>query len=182
LSGQVPLERLLAKHLRHDPEGLGLTLAPGGWVPIDALMAGCRHRNFHFSREELDYVVANNNKQRFTIDETGTRIRANQGHSVEIDLQLELLTPPDVLYHGTAQHFLEGILKMGVSKMARHHVHLSVDTQTAHAVGVRHGKPVVLRIDSAAMSRDGYEFYRSDNGVWLTDTIPPQYIQPEWGK
>jgi putative RNA 2'-phosphotransferase len=177
----VRISKFLSKYLRHDPAGLGLTLTAGGWVPIDALIEGSRNAGFHFTREELDIVVAKNNKQRFSIDETGTQIRANQGHSVEVDLQLEPVTPPDVLYHGTAERFLAEILKSGILKMSRHHVHLSGDAQTANAVGSRHGKPAILRIDSGTMARDGYVFYRTDNGVWLTESVPPQYISPEFG-
>ncbi len=178
----VRISKFLSKHLRHEPESLGLTLAPGGWVPVDALIEGSRKVGFHFTREELDIVVAQNDKKRFSFDETGIRIRANQGHSVDVDLQLKPVTPPDVLYHGTAERFLAGILKEGLRKMSRHHVHLSGDTQTARAVGTRYGKPVILRIDSGTMARDGFIFYRSANGVWLTDSVPVQYIHQDSAK
>src|SRR5262249_36133833 len=162
--------------LRHDPEGLGLELEPGGWVPVAALLAGCAGRGFALTREELAEVVSSSEKQRFAFDPSGTRIRANQGHSAPVDLQLEPTPPPDVLYHGTAASNLDAIRAEGLSRMARHHVHLSGDADTARKVGQRHGPPVVLVIDAAAMARDGFTFYRAANGVWLTDRVPPQYL------
>src|SRR5262249_45035264 len=117
-----------------------------------------------------------NDKQRFSFDDSGEKIRANQGHSAPVDLQLSPQTPPDVLFHGTAAHVVDQILKTGVKRMSRHHVHLSTTIETAKAVGKRHGKPIILRVDSAAMSRDGVVFYCSDNGVWLVDEVPPQYL------
>jgi putative RNA 2'-phosphotransferase len=172
----VTVSKFLSKHLRHAPEDLGLTLEAGGWVRVTDLLAGCERANFRVSPAELREVVEKNDKKRFSFDETGERIRANQGHSTEVDLQLTPRTPPDVLYHGTAAHFVEDILKSGVQRMSRHHVHLSTTVETAAAVGKRHGKPVILRVDAAAMSRDGLTFYCSDNGVWLVDEIPPRYL------
>jgi putative RNA 2'-phosphotransferase len=172
----VTVSKFLSKHLRHAPEDLGLTLEAGGWVRVEDLLAGCERANFRVSRAELREVVEKNDKKRFSFDESGERIRANQGHSTEVDLQLTPQTPPDVLYHGTAAHFVEDILQGGVKRMSRHHVHLSTTVETATAVGRRHGKPVVLRVDAAAMSRDGLTFYCSDNGVWLVDEIPPLYL------
>jgi putative RNA 2'-phosphotransferase len=122
--------------------------------------------------------VAQNDKQRFSFDPSSTRIRANQGHSTAVDLQLEPATPPDVLYHGTAEKHVAVILAGGLKRMARHHVHLSTTVPTATAVGKRHGRPVVLVVDAAAMSRDGFTFYCSANGVWLTDHVPPRYLRP----
>jgi putative RNA 2'-phosphotransferase len=124
----------------------------------------------------LNEVVASNDKKRFSFDSTGTLIRANQGHSVEIDLQLEPAIPPDVLYHGTGHGAVEAILREGLCKMSRHHVHLSKDIATAKTVGARHGRPVVFAVDAAAMHEAGYTFYCSENGVWLVDSVPPEYL------
>lgn len=123
-------------------------------------------------------MVAKNDKQRFSFDESQTRIRANQGHSTPVDLQLDPATPPDILYHGTPAPNVDIILREGLCKMARHHVHLSATPATAEMVGRRRGRPVVLVVDAAAMGRDGFVFYRSANGVWLTDEVPPGYLRP----
>jgi len=171
------ISKFLSKHLRHEPERIGLTLAPGGWVRVDDLLAACANHRFPITREELATVVATNDKQRFSFDSTGTHIRANQGHSVEVDLQLEPVDPPDVLYHGTGHQAVESIMLDGLKKMARHHVHLSADPETARKVGSRHGRPVVFTVDAAAMRKAGYIFYRSANGVWLVDHVPPEYLR-----
>jgi putative RNA 2'-phosphotransferase len=171
--------KFLSKHLRHAPEALGLSMEPGGWVPVDALLEACNRRNFRITREELEEVVARNNKQRFSFDPTGTRIRANQGHSVEVDLQLEPMVPPPVLYHGTGSQNAESIQRQGLHRMSRHHVHLSGDMSTALNVGARHGRPIVFEVDAAAMHQAGYEFYRSANGVWLVDRVPPEFLKRE---
>jgi putative RNA 2'-phosphotransferase len=172
----VRISKYLSKHLRHEPERLGLTLAPGGWIAVDELLAACAKHRFPISRTQLDEVVAGNNKQRFSFDETGTRIRANQGHSVEIDLQLEPAVPPDVLYHGTGHRAAPIIEREGLQRMNRHHVHLSRDVETARNVGARHGRSVVFVVDAAGMREAGYTFYCSENGVWLVDAVPPEYL------
>ena len=173
----VRISKFLAKHLRHQPDALGLTLSEGGWVAIDDLLAACESHGFRLTREQLDYVVNANDKKRFAIDETGTRIRANQGHSTPVDLQLAPLEPPEVLYHGTVERFLTEILSFGLLKMKRHHVHLSADIETARKVGARRGRAVILAIDSAAMHARGHVFYRSENGVWLTEHVPPEFLR-----
>jgi putative RNA 2'-phosphotransferase len=170
------ISRYLARHLRHEPQRIGLTLLPGGWVPVDDLLDACRAHQFALTREELEAVVAQNDKQRFAFDETGTHIRANQGHSVEVDLQLEAVQPPTVLFHGTSQRVSAAIEQMGILKMSRHHVHLSEDIETVLRVGARHGVPVVFRVDAARMAADGHRFFRSANGVWLTDHVPALYV------
>jgi putative RNA 2'-phosphotransferase len=129
------------------------------------------------SLEELQQVVARCEKQRFAFDHASTRIRANQGHSTEVDLQLEEAEPPDVLFHGTAEHNLHSILDEGLRKMARHHVHLSPDTATARKVGSRHGKSAILAIDAIRMRGDSHVFLRSVNGVWLVKQVPPEYLR-----
>ncbi|WP_315788162.1 RNA 2'-phosphotransferase [Fischerella sp. JS2] len=173
----IKISKYLSKHLRHQPERIGLKLAPGGWVAVDELLAACQKNQFPITRAELNEVVANNDKKRFSFDSTGAFIRANQGHSTDVDLQLEPVSPPDVLYHGTGHESVDSILQTGLNKMLRHHVHLSADIVTAKTVGARHGKPVVLIVDAAAMYEAGYIFYCSDNGVWLVDHVPPEYLQ-----
>jgi putative RNA 2'-phosphotransferase len=173
----VTVSKFLSKHLRHAPEELGLTLDVGGWVPVEDLLDGCARHGFRITRAELLEVVEKNDKQRFSFDESGERIRANQGHSTPVDLQLEPMTPPDVLYHGTATATLATVLKDGLKRMSRHHVHLSTTGPTAIKVGSRHGKPVVLVVDAAAMHKAGIPFFCSDNGVWLVDQVPPEYLR-----
>jgi putative RNA 2'-phosphotransferase len=173
---RVRISKFLSKHLRHQPRRLGLELDPSGWVPVERLLDACASHSFPISHEELAEVVATSDKQRFAFDPSGTMIRANQGHSIPIDLQLESRIPPDTLYHGTARRNEEAILQHGLKKMKRHHVHLSRDISTALAVGRRHGAPVVFAVDAAAMQRDDFSFYCSENGVWLVDEVPPQYL------
>jgi putative RNA 2'-phosphotransferase len=173
----VKVSKYLAKHLRHQPERLGLTLEPGGWVAVDDLLAACDRNRFPVTREELDAVVRDNDKQRFALDDTGTRIRANQGHSTEVDLQLEPTDPPPQLYHGTPTHNLDAIRRQGLVKMARHHVHLSPDVPTATKVGARRGKPVILTVDAAGMHAAGFRFFCSANGVWLVEAVPPEFLR-----
>lgn len=173
----VKTSKFLSKHLRHDPRGLGLTLEEGGWVRVDDLLKACDRKGMRLSRADLDRVVADNDKQRFSFDAKGTRIRANQGHSVQVDLQLEAVAPPSLLYHGTGHGTADAIEQDGLRKMRRHHVHLSTDVATATQVGARHGKPVIFEVDSAGMHRDGFEFFCSENGVWLVDEVPPKYLR-----
>jgi len=172
----VKISKYLSKHLRHQPERLGLTLEPGGWVAVEQLLAACARQQFPISREELAEVVARNSKQRFAFDPTGRLIRANQGHSIAVDLQLEPALPPEHLYHGTGHRAVEAIRRDGLRKMSRHHVHLSPDVATARMVGTRHGRPVVFTVDAAAMQRAGFTFYCSANGVWLVENVPPEYL------
>ena len=173
----VKVSKYLSKHLRHQPQRLGLTLQPGGWVPVEDLLAACARMHFPISRAELEEVIARNNKQRFALNPTGTLIRANQRHSVPVDLQLAPVAPPPTLYHGTAAHLVETIQREGLRKMARHHVHLSPDPETARIVGARHGVPVIFAVDAAAMQQAGTPFYCSANGVWLVDAVPPAYLR-----
>jgi putative RNA 2'-phosphotransferase len=171
----VKVSKYLSKHLRHQPERIGLTLGEGGWVEIETLMAAAAAHGFRFTREELDHVVAHNDKRRFAIE--GTRIRASQGHSVEVDLGLPPATPPAYLYHGTVARNLDAIRAEGLRPMNRHDVHLSPDRETATRVGARRGRPVVVSVDAAAMHRDGHVFRVSANGVWLTQAVPAQYLR-----
>lgn len=174
---RTKISRYLSKHLRHQPERLGLELAPGGWVLVSDLLAACRRNGMAISDADLQEVVALNNKQRFAFDESGQRIRANQGHSVEVDLELEPTAPPAELYHGTAEHNLAAIERDGLQKMRRHHVHLSADIATARAVGKRHGRPSVFVVEAGRMHADGFSFFCSANGVWLVDEVPAGYLR-----
>lgn len=178
----VRISKFLSKHLRHQPERLGLTLAPGGWVDVAELLAACARHHVALTPAMLEEVVARNNKQRFAFDESGARIRAQQGHSVEVDLQLTPEAPPPVLYHGTPRQNVPAILYLGdgLLKMTRQHVHLSPDVATARVVGARRGRPVILEVDAAAMHREGIPFYCSGNGVWLVDHVPSAYLRLSW--
>ncbi|MEW2314108.1 RNA 2'-phosphotransferase [Streptomyces bauhiniae] len=171
----VKVSKYLSKHLRHQPERIGLTLDPAGWVEIDVLLAAATAHGFPISRAELDHVVAVNDKRRFAVE--GGRIRASQGHTVEVALGLPPATPPPYLYHGTVARSLDAIRAEGLRPMNRHDVHLSADRETATRVGARRGRPVVLAVDAGAMHRDGHVFHVSANGVWLTDAVPPRYLR-----
>jgi putative RNA 2'-phosphotransferase len=174
---RVHVSKFLSKYLRHQLEELGLTLQPGGWVAVDELLQACVKHRFAVTAEELEEVVATSDKKRFAFDETGTCIRANQGHSVEVDLQLQPVEPPPLLYHGTAEQMVPVILREGLRKMERHHVHLSKDIATAQKVGARRGRPAIFCIDAGRMFHDGHHFLVSANGVWLTDHVPPPYLR-----
>lgn len=171
----VKVSKYLSKHLRHEPGRIGISLDAQGWVPVDELLRACARHGFALTRDELDHVVAANDKQRFAVE--GDRIRANQGHSVTVDLGLPTAEPPAYLYHGTVAEALETIRTEGLRPMNRHHVHLSPDRGTAVRVGARRGAPVVLPVDSGAMHRAGHSFHVTANGVWLTDHVPPLYLR-----
>ena len=173
----VRVSKRLSFVLRHRPDSIGLTLDDAGWVGVDELLAALARSGMRLTRAELDAVVAGNDKQRFALDDAGTRIRASQGHSVPVALGYRHEIPPDVLFHGTVQHFVPAILAEGLRPGQRHAVHLSPDVATASAVGGRRGRPVVLRVDAAAMVADGLLFTRSANGVWLTDAVPARYLE-----
>lgn len=173
---RLGVSKYLSYHLRHRPDELGLELGPGGWVDVDALLSAAASRGFAIGRDELTDVVVSNDKQRFSFDATGSRIRANQGHSVPVDLELVSAVPPGVLYHGTGSQTVPTIQQTGLLKMNRRHVHLSPDVETARRVGSRHGKPAIFSVASASMHEQGYVFYVSDNGVWLVEHVPPDFL------
>ena len=172
----VQVSKFLSLVLRHKPEEVGITLDPAGWVAVDTLLEAMGAQGTRISREDLDRIVAGSDKQRFAFSEDRTRIRANQGHSVEVELGYEPAEPPEMLYHGTAEKYVESIRREGLLKRARHHVHLSPTRETASAVGSRHGKLVLLGVRSGAMHRDGHAFFKTPNNVWLTDRVPVGYL------
>ena len=167
----VRTSKRLSYVLRHRPDSVGLTLDAAGWADVEELLAA-----LGLTRAELDAVVAGNDKRRFAYDRTGTRIRASQGHSVPVDLGYEPAAPPEELFHGTVERFLPSILAEGLRPGRRHAVHLSPDVATARVVGGRRGRPVVLRVDAAALAATGAPFTRSANGVWLVPAVPPAYL------
>ena len=175
----VRLSQFLSLVLRHKPQKIGLTLDEEGWADVEELLAAMARDGKVINRARLERVVANNDKQRYGFDETGTKIRARQGHSLKVDLKFTAVAAPLVLWHGTVERFLRPILAEGLKPGRRQHVHLSADTETARAVGARRGKPVVLKIDAAAMQAVGHDFFLSDNGVWLTAAVPPEFLSQE---
>jgi putative RNA 2'-phosphotransferase len=172
----IRTSKFLSLILRHEPERVELKLDQAGWVNVNQLLTAVNRHGVPLTLEQLKHVVATNDKKRFALSEDGMRIRASQGHSVEVDLQYERKTPPEFLYHGTPERFVDSIRTTGLNKGQRHHVHLSPDPQTASKVGQRRGRPVVLTIRSGEMHRQGHVFCRSANGVWLVDHVPAQFI------
>jgi putative RNA 2'-phosphotransferase len=170
------ISKFLSYVLRHDPQSIGVTLSPAGWIGIDELLAASAKHGRRITRAELEEVVRTSDKQRFAVSDDGSQIRANQGHSVVVDLGYEPATPPEFLYHGTTEKFLDSIRRHGLQKRSRHHVHLSPNEETARAVGGRRGKAVILTIRARQMHEAGCEFYVTPNSVWLTDAVPPEFI------
>ena len=168
------LSKTVAYALRHKPEQFGLTVDRAGWVAVSELLEGLRAEGVSATEVELQEIVAEDTKQRFSI--VGGRIRANQGHSIPVELGLQALTPPEFLFHGTATRFLASIEAEGIKSMSRHAVHLSESMETAEKVGQRHGKPVILTVASQQMHEQGFEFTRSENGVWLVSSVPVAFI------
>ncbi|WP_169973740.1 RNA 2'-phosphotransferase [Tautonia rosea] len=181
-SQMIRVSQFLSLVLRHQPEAIGLTLDEGGWASVDELISCAARNGTKLDRDLIAKVVASNDKQRFRISDDGLRIRASQGHSIAVDLGLEPVSPPEVLYHGTATRFLDAILREGLRPSGRQHVHLSGDEGTAVTVGRRHGAPVILRVAAGRMVADGFVFFRSDNGVWLTDRVPASYLEMSEGE
>lgn len=174
---QKRLSKFLSLVLRHQPDVAGLKLDDAGWVTVEDLLAGLARNNRKLSRADLNSIVENNDKKRFEFSDDGQRIRASQGHSVQVELGYQPQTPPETLLHGTVEKFLNSIREKGLIKGSRQHVHLHDDRQVAIQVGSRRGRPVILEVDAAAMAAAGYEFYCSTNSVWLTDSVPPEFIR-----
>ncbi len=170
----VRASKRLAYVLRHAPESVGVTLSADGWVDIDVLLKALAVHGVRLDRDDLLAIVEGNDKKRFAVQDN--RIRASQGHSIEVELGYAASTPPGTLYHGTASRNLTSIFAKGLVRGDRHHVHLSADVDTARKVGARHGFPVVFRIDTQSMLSVGHEFYIADNGVWLTGEVPPEFL------
>ncbi|KRP92715.1 MULTISPECIES: RNA 2'-phosphotransferase [Bradyrhizobium] len=170
------LSKFLSLVLRHQPETIGLVLDSHGWASIDDLIAKANAAGTKFGRDDLLRVVAESDKKRFSLSPGTDRIRAAQGHSVSVELGLAPQEPPSILYHGTATRFVEAILSEGLKPQARQQVHLSSDEATAQRVGQRHGKPHIFKVDAGSMHAKGFKFFRAENGVWLTDHVPPEFL------
>lgn len=171
------ISKFLSFVLRHKPEALGIVLDENGWTDIATLLAKLSEQGLVVTRQSLAFIVTSNSKQRFAIDATGTKIRASQGHSIAVDLDLPATAPPEFLFHGTAEKNLASIIEHGLQKGQRHHVHLSMSTDIAKNVGQRHGRPVIFKVSALSMHGDGHAFYISANNVWLVDQVPPQYLK-----
>ncbi|MBR1374455.1 MAG: RNA 2'-phosphotransferase [Cardiobacteriaceae bacterium] len=172
------ISKIIALILRHKPEVIGIKLDNNGWANVDELIAGIG-KNFPvvINQELLEKIVATDGKKRYSFNENRSLIRANQGHSLAVDVQLKKEIPPSILYHGTAEKYENSISKQGLIPKSRLYVHLSKDVATAQTVGQRHGKVIIYKIDSAKMQEDGFEFFLSENGVWLTKTVPIKYLE-----
>ena len=171
------ISKLLSLVLRHKPETISIVLDENGWTNVNVLLEKMSAEGVRLDREELNFIVATNSKKRFAFNDTGDKIRASQGHSIDVELNYEPAAPPEILYHGTASHNVNSILSIGLEKRNRQHVHLSKDVTTALTVGQRHGKPIIFEVRTGQMHEDGFIFYLSENGVWLTDNVPAKYLQ-----
>jgi putative RNA 2'-phosphotransferase len=172
----VRISKFISLVLRHDPAKIGLALDENGWADVNELLRKAGKAGVSIDRSMLEQVVAQNEKKRFVFSADGQRIRASQGHSISVDLALEPISPPNVLYHGTATRFQASILEKGLVPGQRNHVHLSADTKTAIMVGKRHGQPIVFTVKAREMEQAGFSFYLSENKVWLTAAVPPEYL------
>ena len=175
MTKMIKASKYLCLILRHKPWAAGIELDEHGWADVAQLLEAIAPR-YPLTMEQLEEIVDTDDKQRYSFSEDKTLIRANQGHSVPVDIEFDKLVPPEYLWHGTAERSVESIMSEGLRPMSRLYVHISADTETALKVGKRHGVPVILRIDALRMHEDGYEFFRSANGVWLARAVPPQYL------
>jgi putative RNA 2'-phosphotransferase len=173
---KTKISKFLSLVLRHRPETIGIVLDQNGWTSVETLLEGLNKNNIKLDKTILKHIVETNPKKRFSFNDSNNKIRANQGHSVDVELGYISQRPPAILYHGTGQKSVSSILETGLEKRKRHQVHLSNDLETAIIVGQRHGKPFVFKILAEQMHEDGYQFYLSENGVWLTDAVPPKYL------
>ncbi len=174
---KTKISKFLSLILRHKSDTIDLKLDEKGWADVKELLEQSAQNGNSFTREELKTVVETNDKKRFTFDESETKIRASQGHSIAVEISFEEKPPPKILYHGTAEKSVEAILQNGLQKMQRHHVHLSSEIETAQAVGIRYGKPVIFRIDTEKMLAENFKFCVSANGVWLVEGVPPEFLE-----
>ncbi len=174
---QIKTSKFLSLLLRHKPDSIGLTLDENGWADTTELLEKINNDEFNLTIDELKTVVENSDKKRFLFSTDFSKIRANQGHSIIVDLELTEKVPPENLFHGTADKNLKSIKKKGLIKGQRHHIHLSADKETAYKVGQRYGKPIILTIKAGLMHEQGITFYQSENGVWLTDIVSPNFIE-----
>ena len=173
----VSHSKFLSLVLRHQPETIGITLDSAGWIAVEDLLAALAEHGRALTRSDLEEIVRTSDKQRFALCPDGHRIRANQGHSIEVELGHAPAVPPELLYHGTAAQFLPAIRERGLCKMQRHHVHLSAETEITLKVGARRSRPVLLIIRAGDMHRAGHAFFLTPNQVWLTDQVPPEFIE-----
>lgn len=173
----IETSKLISKILRHDPESFGLTLEEnGGWLEINLLIESLNKHNISITLDILEKIIVENDKQRLSISPDGLKIRANYGHSLPVLIDFESITPPDILYHGTATRFIDSIKQQGLIPKSRQYVHLSDEIKMANSVGQRHGKPVILKVQAQKMFEEGFKFYKAVNGVWLTANVPVEYI------
>ncbi len=178
-SKDTEVSKFISLILRHKPESIGISLDEHGWADVKELIDGINKSNHTLDMERLERIVAEDKKQRYSFNEDKTLIRANQGHSIPVDVELKEVEPPETLYHGTGEKYTSSIDEQGLIPKSRLYVHLSGDEQTAKNVGTRHGKPVIYTVKSGQMQRDGYIFYRSVNGVWLTKEVPVKYLEKQ---
>ena len=171
------ISKFLSLVLRHKPETIGIELDQNGWTDVYTLLKKLNSYGIKLDNESLKQIVETNSKKRFAFNDTFDRIRASQGHSVEIELGYTSQKPPEILYHGTGEKSVQAILDTGLAKQSRQQVHLSADLETAIKVGQRHGKPFVFKVLAEQMFNDKFEFFISDNGVWLTDNVPTKYLK-----
>jgi len=176
ITDEIKISKFLSLVLRHKPETIDLKLDENGWADTNSLIEGMIDAKFSVDLEILKTIVKSSDKQRFKFNDDFSKIRANQGHSVNVDLKLEQKEPPEILFHGTALRNLDSIKQNGLLKQNRHHVNLSSDSETARKVGMRYGKPIVLKIEAEKMNKDGIEFFLSENDVWLTEKVDTKYI------
>lgn len=170
------MSKFLSMVLRHKPEVIGISLDEHGWADVKELIEGM-NKKYSFNMEILEEIVWTDNKQRYSFNEDKTKIRANQGNSIPVDVELEKVDPPEYLWHGTGEKYVESIDRIGLISKRRLYVHLSLDEETAKKVGKRHGRPVIYRVHAGEMVRDGLKIYRSVNGVWLTKKVPVKYLE-----
>lgn len=172
------ISKFLSLVLRHQPETIGIKLDQNGWTDVNELIEKANNNGVTFDREILNHIVATNSKKRFAFNENLDKIRASQGHSIEIELGYTSQKPPEILFHGTGEKSVQSILEAGLEKRSRQHVHLSSDIETAIKVGQRHGEPFIFKVLAGKMHDDNFQFFVSDNGVWLTDYVPVKYLKP----